>query len=157
MRQLAKQKLDVFVDSLLNVHDTPDRTAAAFGLGVTIGFSPFIGLHTLMGIALAFMFRLNRVAVLAGVWLNLPWIVAPYYAGATMFGGWLTGYPIPADFLGRLESTWDPPTWRLRTEAIGHLLRPLIVPYTLGSTLVSLPLGAAGYGVSRALLRNRKR
>ena len=58
------------VQVLLHIEDTPHRTALAFAIGVLIAFSPFIGIH--MGIALivAFLFRLNRVAILFGTYLN---------------------------------------------------------------------------------------
>ena len=39
----------------------------------------------------AFLLNLNRVAVLLGVYSNLPWIIAPYYAFATMAGAMITG------------------------------------------------------------------
>ena len=68
------------------VADTPERTAAAFAMGVYFGFSPFLGFHTLLAIIVAFMFNLNRVAALLGVYSNLPWIIAPYYAIVTMIG-----------------------------------------------------------------------
>ena len=55
-------------------HDTPERTAAAFALGVFFGFSPFLGLHTVLGLAWRSCSNLNRVAVLLGVYSNLPWI-----------------------------------------------------------------------------------
>ena len=34
----------------------------------------------------AFLLDMNRVAVLLGVYSNLPWFLAPYYAIATMVG-----------------------------------------------------------------------
>lgn len=122
-----------------------------------MGFSPFLGLHTVIGLTLAFAFGLNRVAVLAGVWLNLPWIVAPYYAGATILGGWLTGYSTPPNFIGQIELSWGFPTWRLRMESLGHLFRPLLLPFMLGSTLASLPIGLVSYRVTLAFLRTKKR
>jgi uncharacterized protein (DUF2062 family) len=48
------------------------------------------------------------------------------------------------------------PTWRLRMEALGHLLRPLLLPFTLGSILTSLPIGLASYRVSLVFLQVRK-
>ena len=39
-----------WLDTLLHIDDTPERTAAAFALGVFFGFSPFLGLHTLLAI-----------------------------------------------------------------------------------------------------------
>ncbi len=44
-----------WLEQLLHTHDTPRRTAAAYALGVFFGFSPFLGLHTILGVALAFM------------------------------------------------------------------------------------------------------
>ena len=74
-----------YLTALLHIDDTPERTAAAFAVGVFLGFSPFLGFHTLIAIVLAFLLSFNRVAVLLGVYSNLPWIVAPYYAFVTMF------------------------------------------------------------------------
>ena len=81
-RDLARR----WLEALLHVHDTPERTAAAYALGVFLGFSPFLGLHTLVAVILAFVLNLNRVAVLMGVYSNLPWIIAGYYAFTTMMG-----------------------------------------------------------------------
>ena len=63
---LTKSALERWTEKLLHVHDTPERTAAAFAMGVAIGFSPFLGLHTAIGLALAFALNLNRVAALIG-------------------------------------------------------------------------------------------
>jgi uncharacterized protein (DUF2062 family) len=57
-----------WLEQLLHTHDTPGRTAFAYALGVFFGFSPFLGLHTVLGITFAFALNLNRVAVLLGVY-----------------------------------------------------------------------------------------
>jgi hypothetical protein len=75
-----------FLKKLLHIEDTPERTALAFSVGIFLGFSPFLGLHTLGGLAIAFLFRLNRVAILLGVWSNTPWWIVPYYTIATWLG-----------------------------------------------------------------------
>ena len=75
-----------WLEQLLHTHDTPHRTALAYALGVFLGFSPILGLHTVLGLALAFVFRLNRVAVVLGVYSNLPWLVPAYYTLATIAG-----------------------------------------------------------------------
>lgn len=157
MWHLTKTAVEQWMESLLHIHDTPRRTAAAFGLGVTIGFSPFLGLHSVIGLALAFLFDLNRVAVLAGLWLNLPWFMAPYCTSATALGAWMTGTPMPPHFLAQLELAWNLPTWSARMHGIGALLRPLVVPYTLGSTVASVPLGLAAYRTSLAFIDARRR
>jgi uncharacterized protein (DUF2062 family) len=157
MWRVTKQKIEGWLESLLHIHDTPQRTAAAFGLGVTIGFSPLLGLHSVIGLALAFLFNLNRVAVLAGVWVNLPWFTAPYYTAATALGAWLTDMSIPPNLLEQLQQAWTFPTFKERILAVAHLLRPLLVPYTLGSTLASIPLGLGAYRGSLAFILARRR
>ncbi len=82
------------VKKLLHIEDTPERTALAYAIGIFLGFSPFVGLHTLVGLAIAFLFGLNRVAVLLGVWTNTPWWIVPFYVMATWIGMWVTGFRI---------------------------------------------------------------
>src|SRR5690349_24979271 len=77
-------KMRQWLDQMLHTHDTPERTAAAFALGVFFGFSPFLGLHTVLGLIFAFALNLNRVAILLGIYSNLPWILPAYYTLATM-------------------------------------------------------------------------
>lgn len=148
-------RLERWMQALLHIHDTPRRTAAAFGLGVAIGFGPFVGLHTLIGLSLAFLFNLNRVAVLAGLWVNLPWIMAPYYTAVTAFGAWVTDAQMPPNFLGQLRATWDLPTWRERMEDIARLIKPLFIPYTIGSTIAAVPIGLVTYRSALAFIRAR--
>jgi len=155
--QLTKTALERWTEKLLHVHDTPERTAMAFAMGVCIGFSPLLGLHTAIGLALAFAFNLNRVAVIVGVYLLLPWFIGPYYAAATAMGAWITGTRMPADFLPRLEAIWQLTRWWGRFEALGGLLRPLLLAYLLGSSILALILSAVAYRASLAFIRARRR
>jgi uncharacterized protein (DUF2062 family) len=155
--QLTKSALERWTTKLLHVHDTPERTAMAFGMGIAIGFSPFLGLHTAIGLTLAFFFNLNRVAVLIGLYLHLPWFMGPYYAGATALGAWITGARMPPDFLPKLDAIWQLHGWWVRFEALAHLLRPLLGAYVLGSSILAAILGTAAYHASLAFLRARRR
>jgi uncharacterized protein (DUF2062 family) len=153
-RQLARR----WLESLLHVHDTPQRTAAAFALGVFLGFSPFLGLHTIVAIALAFMLNLNRVAVLLGVYSNLPWVIAPYYAFTTMAGAALLGVEPPPDLRERLGDMFQ---LSITTAAFWHelarLLHPLLWPFTIGSLIGASVLAAVAYRVALAFVIRRRR
>ena len=153
-RGLVRRWLDV----LLHIQDSPERTAAAFALGVFFGFSPFLGFHTLLGIVAAFLLNMNRVAVLMGVYSNLPWFLAPYYAIATMVGSELTGKRPPPDFrlqLGRLFelSLLQEDFWR----RLMIVMKPLLWPYTVGSMLCAMVLAAAAYHLALAFVTSRRR
>src|SRR5438067_2990040 len=107
MIHLTRALVRRWLDSLLHIADTPERTAAAFALGVFFGFSPLLGLHTLLALVAAFLLDYNRVAVLLGVYSNLPWFMAPYYAIATMVGSELTGRRPPADFRSQIGQMFE--------------------------------------------------
>ena len=88
------------IDALLHIHDTPARTAAAFALGVFFSFSPFLGFQVAGSFALAFLLRLNRVAVFAGLNANLPWFLVPWYVLTTTVAAAAMGTRLPDDFAG---------------------------------------------------------
>src|SRR5215468_4909516 len=77
---------------LLAIDDPPERTALAFSIGVFIAFSPFLGLHTIMATAIAFLFRFNKIAIYTGTFVNNPFftlvpiIIASYAIGAFLLG-----------------------------------------------------------------------
>jgi uncharacterized protein len=159
MIHLTRSLVRRWLDTLLHIHDTPERTAAAFALGVFLGFSPLLGFHTVLGILLAFLLNLNRVAVLLGVYSNLPWIIAGYYAFTTMVGAAITGTRLPAGFSTRLTELFES---SLHTEhfwvQLGALLRPLLWPYVVGSLLGAVVLAAIAYPVALAfVIRSRRR
>jgi len=158
MIHLTSGLIRKWLDALLHIQDTPERTAAAFALGVFMGFSPFLGLHTILGVVFAFLLSLNRVAVLLGVYSNLPWFLGPYYVGTTMIGARMLGYRLPHDFGMQLAdlfalSLFGAQFWN----QLGVVLKPLFWPFFLGSTLGSLALAAAAYYVALAFIISRRR
>jgi uncharacterized protein (DUF2062 family) len=158
MIHLTKALVRRWLDALLHIDDTPERTAAAFALGVFFGFSPLLGFHTLLGVLFAFLLNLNRVAVLLGVYSNLPWVIAPYYAFATMAGARITGHKLPPHLKAELGALFElsifgSQFWR---ELI-TILKPLLWPYAVGSTFGAIALAAAAYPLALAFVTSRRR
>lgn len=153
-RQLARR----WLDSLLHVNDTPERTARAYALGVFLGFSPFLGLHTIIAVILAFALNLNRVAVLLGVYSNLPWIMGGYYAATTVLGAALTRASLPPDLTDRLAtleqlSIFGGAFW----QEVARLLVPFLWPYTVGSTIGAVVLAMVAYRAALAFVIQRRK
>ena len=140
-----------WLEHLLHTHDTPARTAAAYAVGVFFGFSPFLGLHTILGLGVAFALNLNRVAVLLGIYSNLPWILPAYYTVTTLAGALILRADVPADLLEELGAALASGSW---TEMRSHAakLAPLAWAYTLGSTLGAIILAAVAYRVSYVMI-----
>ncbi len=130
--------------TLTQQQDGPTRVAVSFSLGIFFGFSPFVGFHTIMGLAAAILFRLNKVAVLVGVYLNNPWVLVPYYAFATWVGLLITGMPEGvelsgyglSDVLSREFWSWVLTQWRL------------VIPAAVGSTFLSIVFALIAYPLS---------
>ena len=151
MIHLTRAALRRALERLLHTHDTPHRTALAYAAGVFWGYSPVLGLHTILGLVTGFALNLNRVAILLGVYSNLPWTLAPYYTLATLGGATLIGADVPpgifAEFRTALEGLSLPELGRLL-----KLLQPLFWAYVVGSTLGALIAAAIAYRVSLAFI-----
>jgi uncharacterized protein (DUF2062 family) len=140
MRAAVKRRLEI----LLHTHDTPRRTAAAYALGVFWGFSPPLGLHTILGLASAFALGLNRVAAVLGIYSNLPWIIVPYYMLATFAGAVVLGVELPADLMAEFRNLLEHFTVREAGQFWGRL-EPLFWSYVVGTTLCALLIACIAY------------
>ncbi|HUM03010.1 MAG TPA: DUF2062 domain-containing protein, partial [Thermoanaerobaculia bacterium] len=74
-----------FMD-MLGRDDPPEVVAASFALGVTISFTPLIGIHWLVALALAVVLKLNKVDVLLGTLVVNPLTIGPIAAVALPIG-----------------------------------------------------------------------
>ena len=158
MIHLTKALIRRWLDTLLHVADTPERTAAAFAMGVFFGFSPFLGFHTVLAIIAAFLFNLNRVAALLGVYSNLPWIIAPYYAIVTMIGATLIGRKLPAGFKAQLTGLFELSVFHGEFwYQLITILKPLFWPYAVGSLLGAIVMATVAYPLALAFVTSRRR
>jgi uncharacterized protein (DUF2062 family) len=145
-----------WLEQLLHTHDTPQRTAAAYALGVFLGFSPVLGLHTILGLILAFALSLNRVAVLLGVYSNLPWILVPYYTLATWLGASLLGAAPPPGLVEAFITALQNRSWSEFRSAFGGL-EPVFWAFTLGSTIGATLLSLVAYRVSFVMITTHRK
>lgn len=157
MIALTRAILRKWMEALLHIHDTPRRTAAAFAVGVFFGFSPFLGFHTILALGVAFIFNLNRVAVLVGVYSNLPWVIAAYYAGMTAVGAWILRTPLPEGFGTMLRKVF---ALSIFTKAFWQQvvieMRPLFWPYFVGSLIGATVLAALAFYLTPGFIERYK-
>jgi uncharacterized protein len=145
-----------WLDQLLHTHDTPTRTAAAYAVGVFFGFSPFLGLHTVLGLVVAFALNLNRVAVLLGVYSNLPWILPAYYTLATMLGATILRVDVPPRLLKDFQEALTDASWG-EFRRFMKTLTPLIWAYALGSSIGAAAIAAAAYRAALTMIVAHRR
>jgi hypothetical protein len=115
------------IKDVIKLKESPHRIALAFATGVFIGMSPLLGFHTLLGFAIAWIFRLNPFALLAGVYITNPWTIVPIYTFSTYVGAQCLGLEqmIP-------EIDWS----NLSFINLLNDLEPLLMPFILGTLLI---------------------
>ncbi|HYT74372.1 MAG TPA: DUF2062 domain-containing protein [Vicinamibacterales bacterium] len=145
-----------WLGQLLHTHDTPERTAVAYALGVFFGFSPLLGLHTVLGLVFAFALNLNRVSVLLGIYSNLPWILPAYYTLATLLGATLLRVKVQPRLLRELSAAFADAQWA-DFRRLAHTLTPLAWAYALGSTIGATILALIAYRVALAMIIAHRR
>src|SRR5438132_10508132 len=74
------------LSAMLRLDDPPWRVALALAIGVFLSCTPFYGLQTVLSLAVATIFRLNKAVTVTGAWLNLPWFAPLVYGFALRIG-----------------------------------------------------------------------
>lgn len=138
--------------SLLNLDDPPERTALAFAIGTFIGFSPLLGLHTILAALVSVVWRLNKVAILTGSFLSNPWTIAPIVGASWAIGRLIIGSPPVELPQASLSALLTAEFWHLIAAQWRQLL-----PFAVGATILSIVSAAISYPLMLYILRNYRR
>ena len=133
---------------LLAIRDTPNAIAGGVAIGIFFGFTPLVGLKTLLSIFFAWLTRCNIVAAAIAVTLHdvaLPFMPV-LFRWEYQIGYWLLSDPHQWPLRLR-DLHWQAREWRSWTTffSIG---RPLL----LGSVVVSAPVASLAFWVTRNIV-----
>jgi uncharacterized protein (DUF2062 family) len=133
----------------VGVHDTAERLAAAWALGIGIGLSPLMGLHTVLALVLAVVFRLNKLDVLLGTLIINPWTFTVYFPAAVLLGRQITGVQIPRFILPHPEALLHVAVWRDNAPWVQSVL----LAWGTGAVIVAVLSATATYFLLLRLIR----
>lgn len=88
---ISIEKIKQQFKKILSLDAHPGHIATGFAVGVFVSFTPFFGLHTPLAIALAFLFRLNKLTCITGAWVNTPLTIVPVLAASYKLGEIMLG------------------------------------------------------------------
>jgi uncharacterized protein len=132
--------------TLMTIADTPHSIALGSAIGIFFGFTPLWSLKTLLSIAVAWIFRCNKIAAAIAVTLHdiiLPFMPAIYW-WEYKIGYWiLHGLPPQRIRIAHIAMQ-DYLHWRAFVRVIW--------PTLAGSLFLALPSGLIVYFVMRMLL-----
>ena len=119
--------------------------AIAFAIGVFIGMSPLLGIHTILGLLAAWLFRLNRLITIVGVYVTNPWTIVPIYSFGTWIGAKIIGMDnlIPA-------IDWS----HITLVDFFKEFRPLLLPFLIGNTAIGIVSAVVSYILIYKAARN---
>lgn len=138
--------------NLLNLDDPPEKVALAFAAGIFLGFSPLVGLQTLLAAVAAFIWKFNKLAIISGSYISNPWTMGPIIAAAWGIGRSIIGSPpieLPEVSLSALG---DAGFWM----QLGGQWRQLL-PFAVGSMLMSVAGALISYPLVLFGLRSYRR
>ena len=125
---------------------TPARLSIALGLGVFLGCTPLFGVHWILALGLAYLFRLNLVATVLGTQISSPLTAALLAFGSVQLGSWLrTGHFLNLKFK---ELSW---------RTVPSHFTDFILDWWVGAIMVGILLGLCSFGLTYLILTIRGR
>ncbi len=126
---------------ILNINAPAHKIALSSGLGMVIGFSPYLGFHTLLATVTSIGLRLPIYPLMIGAYITNPITVPPIYAFLYKVGTILT------------DSSKKDINWSVQSfSELMVLTKSIIWPLFVGCHVVGLILGIITYFVVKYLL-----
>ena len=144
------QKTKKTLLNLLLEYNSPRQLAFAVALGIYVGASPLWGLHTVLAVGLAFLFRLNKSAViLASYFISNP-VFIPVLVFTGLQAGSLLLYGHHASLsLPEIRTIMKDPNWH-------QILNIYLVPYFVGAFIVGLVPTICSYWITLWVSRHTR-
>lgn len=145
-----KKRIRDYIKQFFLIDDTPHKVAGGAALGIFLGIVPGEGVLTTL--VLASLFRLNRLAALAGVGVSNMWTTVLVLPPAAFFGGWIFGID-PKALLSDFDRTYH---LGLKFFLSKTIFFDLALPLITGFVIVAGAIAAAIYfGLLFFLIRRK--
>lgn len=107
--------------------ETPNKKAQSVALAAFMSFTPLYGVQTYIGIALAFLFKLNKIRVVVLIQIITPYPIVPFIIYLSFkIGGFFVDAPA---LVGKnVHFTWE-------------LLKENLLQYLTGGFLLAIVMG----------------
>lgn len=165
---MIKPVIEFIEFRVLHINDSPERIAGGVFYGILIAYTPFLGLHILIGLLAASAFKVNKFATVSFVWISNVFTLIPVYYPAYIVGNkilnFFTHSPAASkkEIIISLKNLVEELSvtnilmrefWRDLFNLCGRLGLELII----GGFVIGLPLAFFGYYLTLKLLRRNKR
>jgi uncharacterized protein len=136
LRLSLKQRIKDFVVQARQLQGDPHYVATGMAIGVFIGVTPTIPLHTVLAVALAFVFRCSKPAAIIGVWVGNPITIPFFYIGSYNLGAFLFNISTPFS------------AEHITIHQVMKLGFKITMAMNIGGVLLGIPFGVAAYFIT---------
>ena len=151
-KQLARLKswLVAHHMTLMAIADTPHSIAFGSAIGIFFGFTPLYPLKTLLSIAVAWIFRCNKIAAAIAVTLHdvVIWAMPAIYVAEYHMGSWILNRPAARRVHFREFRLHDYVHWHV----FSRVVWPTFWPAFVGSLFIAVPSAIFIYVFMRLLI-----
>lgn len=143
---------------VLKLRSTPAAIAGGLAMGTFVALTPTIGVQFIAVVILATLFKLNRAASIAPIWVTNPVTIAPIYT----FNYWVglqfcDGPPlrqVSAIFVDIGKAMARMEIWQIEEQVkmMLHIGKEIILPLCIGSCIVGVVCGLLIYFLSLKML-----
>jgi hypothetical protein len=134
------------IKKILLLDYSPRRIAMSCAIGVFIGFSPYVGLHTGLAMGASFLFGLPLYPLIVGAYITNPFTLVPVYTLCYKFGVLITGK----------KASTMPDFSHFEYTAMMHTAKTFFIPFFVGTHLLGLILAVITYILSYYLVKKYK-
>lgn len=135
-------------DKLFRINDSPQRIALGISLGVFAGLVPGVGILT--AIFLAFIFRANRAAALAGVLLSNTWTSLLSFVLSVKIGSAIMGLS-----WSDLYNEWMLLIKDFHLSRLNLSILRIAIPVAIGYLIIAVISGISAYLITILILKLR--
>jgi uncharacterized protein (DUF2062 family) len=133
---------------IFTIKGSPREIAIAFAVGIFIGFSPLLGLHTVLAISIASLFRMNKLVTMIGTYVVNPWTIIPVYTFCTWVGIKMVDSEAALSRINFHE---------INLVNIFRTLKELIIPFVVGTLTLGIMAAILSFAFLYYLLLRVKR
>ncbi len=109
--------------------------------------SPLLGIHTLLGLLVASLLKLNRLVTIVGVYVTNPWTIIPIYT----FGTWVGMKLLGVDGIVS-NINWS----NLSMNNVAGELKELLMPFITGTFFIGAISSVASYFLILYILKRKQ-
>ena len=136
-----KRALRLLYLRLLRLKGQPEEVAGGVAIGVFVGMTPTVPLHTILAVLIAYLFRRSKLAAAMGVWVSNPLLLPFVY---------LLDYK-----LGRMVTRTTPPSFAMSDFSIHKIIEVgwgISFPLIIGGFILGLICAIPSYFITKRIV-----